>query len=885
MANPISGHTKGSNEGLTDGEHIISPSLTNIYEGLHGNGILSPYDTAYTGANRNAPASLPGAISQGANASKVTVKAFEAIIDGILYDFGGGSDVTITLGSTGDHLSGGSTTSLTSGQECLFIIVATAAGVKFTQSNIITTAAGAYPSVSGTSAAYLTDGKGTQNQQSFVLGTVRATNSGGSTVGPGIQALSEFNDKRVFLRPTPLFFSPVTKGNVGTTTGINSHTALAGAHTGESGDLGETGVIWQSFNSDNESMLYYTRKDSSNRHTHLLGPTNINVSSPSGNLTFTFDSDQVFVLTPSTTINLNPSGTFPPGHTVFVSVPSGSTVTFDSTGLNSSVVATEATMFVYDGSNWKKVMVSGTISPASNGASGRVQLSDGAGGFTSDAALYFTAGTPDTLTVDGKLNVTGLIDPTGLVIDEKANVAATGHTTAAGKGLLWVKNDAPNRLYFTDDAGTDKKVVHATDSVTELSDVSNAGSGIIISGAERTKLTGIATSATATAAPAIEDNSGTPAFASGITKAEVQTLLNIADGATANAGTVTSVATSAPITGGTITGSGTIGISAATTSAAGSMSGADKTKLDGIETNADVTDATNVAAAGALMTSLADAKGDIFVATADNTVVRLAVGTNNHVLTADSAQASGVKWAAASGGGGGDEIVDADSDTKIQVEEGTDEDKIRFDTAGSERMIIDDAGNVGIGTSTPGTPLHIKSSINTDMLRLESTDAGGTGAPDIDIYRNSASPADNDELGMLVFRGNDDAGNKTSYAWMLAETEDVSDGAEKARINFHVQGSAGTGLEAMRIDKDGIQVSGQVQFDGALNHDGSTAGFFNTTPASKTTVSALGGGSIVVTPAGGGAPSADQVATQNAIDTLQAKIDALIGALSSYGLV
>ncbi len=77
-------------------------------------------------------------------------------------------------------------------------------------------------------------------------------------------------------------------------------------------------------------------------------------------------------------------------------------------------------------------------------------------------------------------------------------------------------------------------------------------------------------------------------------------------------GTVTSIATSAPITGGTITSTGTIGISAATTSAAGSMSSADKTKLDGIETNADVTDTANVTSAGALMdsevTNLAEVK-------------------------------------------------------------------------------------------------------------------------------------------------------------------------------------------------------------------------------------------------------------------------------------
>lgn len=46
-----------------------------------------------------------------------------------------------------------------------------------------------------------------------------------------------------------------------------------------------------------------------------------------------------------------------------------------------------------------------------------------------------------------------------------------------------------------------------------------------------------------------------------------------------------------------------------------------------------------------------DAKGDLLVGTAANTLGRLAAGTNGYVLTADSTATEGVKWAAASGGG------------------------------------------------------------------------------------------------------------------------------------------------------------------------------------------------------------------------------------------
>lgn len=50
--------------------------------------------------------------------------------------------------------------------------------------------------------------------------------------------------------------------------------------------------------------------------------------------------------------------------------------------------------------------------------------------------------------------------------------------------------------------------------------------------------------------------------------------------------------------------------------------------------------------------NLLDAKGDLFVGSADNTAAKLTVGANNYVLTADSSATYGVKWAAIPPSGG-----------------------------------------------------------------------------------------------------------------------------------------------------------------------------------------------------------------------------------------
>jgi hypothetical protein len=60
-----------------------------------------------------------------------------------------------------------------------------------------------------------------------------------------------------------------------------------------------------------------------------------------------------------------------------------------------------------------------------------------------------------------------------------------------------------------------------------------------------------------------------------------------------------------------------------------------------------MTRARDVANIDGLLTT----KGDIYAATAASTPARLGVGSNNTVLTADSAEATGLKWAAVAAGG------------------------------------------------------------------------------------------------------------------------------------------------------------------------------------------------------------------------------------------
>ena len=81
---------------------------------------------------------------------------------------------------------------------------------------------------------------------------------------------------------------------------------------------------------------------------------------------------------------------------------------------------------------------------------------------------------------------------------------------------------------------------------------------------------------------------------------------------------------------------------------------------------------------------------------------------------------------------------DADGDTKIQLEESTDEDKIRFDTGGTERVIIDSTG-VGIGTSSPQGNLHVEGAAGASgggIIYVTDADNGSTASDALHISKS-----------------------------------------------------------------------------------------------------------------------------------------------------
>tara|TARA_Y100000593_G_scaffold92116_1_gene182725 strand:- start:55 stop:1761 length:1707 start_codon:yes stop_codon:yes gene_type:complete len=124
----------------------------------------------------------------------------------------------------------------------------------------------------------------------------------------------------------------------------------------------------------------------------------------------------------------------------------------------------------------------------------------------------------------------------------------------------------------------------------------------------------------------------------------------------------------------------------------------------------------------------------------------------------------------------------------------------------TEKVRIDSVGRVGIGTTAPDVNalLHIKTSLDSVNLLVESTEAGASiSGFGINMYRNSSSPADNDNIAALRYIGRNDNSQDVTYGAMYGQIIDASDGTEDGALHIQTMkaGSLTTTMSA---------ISGQV---------------------------------------------------------------------------
>ena len=96
---------------------------------------------------------------------------------------------------------------------------------------------------------------------------------------------------------------------------------------------------------------------------------------------------------------------------------------------------------------------------------------------------------------------------------------------------------------------------------------------------------------------------------------------------------------------------------------------------------------------------------------------------------------------------------------------------------------------------------------NSDTLTLTSTDADATSGPVLNLYRNSASAADGDILGLLKFTGNSGGSGVHNYGQIRMENNGVTDGQEQGKMIFEVSMTDGTLAKCFNVGRTEVSVN------------------------------------------------------------------------------
>lgn len=216
---------------------------------------------------------------------------------------------------------------------------------------------------------------------------------------------------------------------------------------------------------------------------------------------------------------------------------------------------------------------------------------------------------------------------------------------------------------------------------------------------------------------------------------------------------------------------------------------------------------------GTVTANAADIKGDISATdttpeiTLKNTTETDADGSRGGKITFKGEQSGGEESTLANIQASHDGTADDEKgDLIFRTNDGSD------GASPTERMRIDSVGTVTITNAS-----------NDTQLLLESTDADASSGPVLELFRNSASPADNDLGGAIEFHAENDADEKIRYQAIFTYLPDVSDGSEDGAFQHYII-KDGTQIQRMEhsptetvFNQDGAAIDFRVESDTNAN--------------------------------------------------------------------
>jgi hypothetical protein len=128
--------------------------------------------------------------------------------------------------------------------------------------------------------------------------------------------------------------------------------------------------------------------------------------------------------------------------------------------------------------------------------------------------------------------------------------------------------------------------------------------------------------------------------------------------------------------------------------------------------------------------------------------------------------------------------------------------------------------NGGFASNAAST---ISTADNLDTLSLISTDADANSGPNLRLYRNSSSPANNDFLGFLEFEGRNNNSQDVIYGSLAGFIDDVADGTEDGiiRLSSIVAGTLRNRMDIIPtgtvFNEDSIDLDFRVESDNNAN--------------------------------------------------------------------